>query len=65
MLRDVKAGFASGDYPWLLELVQALERDGLLVMDDGTPAQVPVGAIAEGPALYDAIPVEKIRVRLP
>ncbi len=69
MLADVgsavKVGFASEDYPWLLELVTALERDGLLVIGDGAAAQVPVGAVAEEPAVYEAMPVEEIRVRLP
>ena len=61
----VKAGFASGDYPWLLELVTALEGDGLLMIGDGNPAQVPVGAVAEDAPRYDAVPVELITVRLP
>jgi A/G-specific adenine glycosylase len=61
----IRNGFSAGDYQWLLELVQALERDGLLVMDDSQPAQVPAGLVAEEPAVYDAVPVEKIRVRLP
>ncbi len=61
----VKAGFAEGDYPWLLELVTALERDGLLVIDDRQPAQVPVGMVAEDSAVYDAGSVEMIKVRLP
>lgn len=61
----VKSGFASTDYPWLLELVTALERDGLLVIGDGVAEQVPVGAVAEEPAVYDAVPVEQVRVRLP
>ena len=69
MLADVgsavKVGFASEDYPWLLELVTALERDGLLVIGDGAAAQVPVGAVAEEPAVYEAMPVEEIKVRLP
>ena len=61
----VKAGFASGDYPWLLELVTALERDGLLVIGAGVAAQVPIGAITEDAAVYEAGSVEEIRVRLP
>lgn len=61
----VKAGFATSDYPWLLELVTALERDGLLVIEDRQPQQLPVGAIAEEPVVYDAGTVEQIRVRLP
>lgn len=62
----VKAGFASGDYPWLLELVTALERDGLLVIDESTPVSgLERTSIAEAPAEYDATPVENIRVRLP
>ena len=59
----VKAGFASGDYPWLLELVTALERDGLLVT--GAGAHLPIGASAEDAAVYEAGSVEEIRVRLP
>jgi hypothetical protein len=61
----VKAGFVEGDYPWLLELATALERDGLLVIDDRPPAQVPVGMVAEESAVYDAGAVEHVRVRLP
>jgi A/G-specific adenine glycosylase len=61
----VKQQFAEGDYPWLLELVTALERDGLLVIDDRPPAQVPVGMVAEDSAVYDAGTVENVRVRLP
>lgn len=45
----VRPSFAEGDVPWLLELVQGLERDGL-------------AAIAEEPAEYD---VTEVRVRLP
>lgn len=61
----VKGDFAGADYPWLLELVTALERDGLLVLDDRPPAQVPVGMVAEDPAVYDDGSVENVRVRLP
>ena len=45
----VRPAFAEGDLPWLLDLVQGLERDGL-------------AAIAEEPAPYD---VAETRVRLP
>lgn len=58
---SIKSAFASTDYPWLLELVTALERDGLLVIGDGVPA----GSIAEPAATYNAGPVEDITVRLP
>jgi hypothetical protein len=61
----VKPEFSESDYPWLLELVTALERDGLLVIDDRPPAQVPVGMVAEDSAVYDAGSVETIKVRLP
>ena len=58
---DVKPDFASSDYPWLLELVTALERDGLLVIGDRPSA----AGIAEDSVTYDAGPVEDILVRLP
>ena len=58
---DVKPDFASSDYPWLLELVTALERDGLLVIGDRASA----AGIAEDSVTYDAGPVEDILVRLP
>lgn len=45
----VRPTFEEADVPWLLELVQGLERDGL-------------AAIAEEPATYDA---RDMRVRLP
>ena len=60
---DVKAGFTSADYPWLLELVTALERDGLLVMEGQRRSSQTM--IAEDAPEYDAIPVESIRVKLP
>lgn len=66
----IRAGFAGTDYPWLLELVQALERDGLLVMEqlDSTHrwrAAMLQTSVAEESAEYDATPVEEILVRLP
>lgn len=63
----VKTEFVIGDYPWLLDLVTALERDGLLVMDEIVPKgrfELP-RQIAETSPQYDSTPVEKIRVRLP
>ena len=45
----VRPAFAEADVPWLLDIVQGLERDGL-------------AAIAEEPAPYD---VSEMRVRLP
>jgi A/G-specific adenine glycosylase len=45
----VRPTFADADLPWLLEIVQGLERDGL-------------AAIAEDPAPYD---VSETRIRLP
>lgn len=59
----VKAEFASGDYPWLLELVTALERDGLLVIE--AQHRLSQAMIAEYPPEYDATPVEDVLVRLP
>lgn len=63
----VKSGFAIEDYPWLLELVTALERDGLLVIgESGTNPPIGISrAIAEDSANYGVTPVEDIRVRLP
>lgn len=60
----VKSGFASEDYPWLLELVTALERDGLLLVDERHHRHSQ-STIAEVSAEYDATPVEHIRVKLP
>lgn len=63
----VKPEFTSPDYPWLLELTTALERDGLLIMDSVAPEEG-LGAsrsIAESEGEYDATPVEDIRIRLP
>ena len=62
----VKAGFAKADYPWLLELVNALERDGLLAIETSVPkGRFELSGVAEESAEYDATPVEQIRVRLP
>ncbi len=63
----VKPDFADGDYQWLLELVTALERDGLLVMEDTVPKGrlEQQGSVAEATAHYDATPVEEVRIRLP
>lgn len=63
----VKAGFVAGDYPWLLELVTALERDGLLVIEEMVPKgsfDLPRSVAEESPA-YNATPVEELRIRLP
>lgn len=63
----IKPTYGESDEVWLLELVQALERDGLLQVI--TPEQQPVAgadrAIAEDAQQYDATPVELVRVRLP
>lgn len=57
----IRADFSNTHYPWLLELVQALERDGLLVIGDPPP----IGKIAEEQTVYDAIDVSALRIRLP
>lgn len=63
----VKDGFVSEDYPWLLELVTALESDGLLVIGEAgsSPSLGASPLVAEEPSEYDAMPVEKLTVRLP
>lgn len=63
----VKTSFVDSDYPWLLELVEALAGDGLLVIETRSAPQERSGltSVAEEASEYDATPVEEIRVRLP
>lgn len=64
----VKVGFGERDFPWLLELTEALAGDGLLVIDDGPMQEERLELtpeVAESPAHYDSIPVENVLVRLP
>ncbi len=65
----VKTAFEDADYPWLLELIEALAGDGLLVIELPAPRQTTpsseVRGVAEEVGSYDATPIEMIRVRLP
>lgn len=63
----IKAAYSPTDDVWLLELIQALERDGLLVVVNtvAMPDPAQTATVAEDPAQYAAIPVADVRVRLP